>query len=828
MTTMPVDQTGLTIPLRILRRALPVAMLIILLAAAASVVRLGLSLGEPFPGFAMMWRKELKSFTVGHLTPLGYPGLRAGMQINDRILCIDGYHPHPEAVVYGSDIQPEDTDCTKSLSFSDLYRRRYQSSEQPAVDILVDRNGRSELIEQVPLVLFSRGMLAEALFPPLLVGLALVGLAAVVYRANSTVEPNLLFATAVLILAAFFVDHGFTIIISDKWAFAPRMAMLLVVPWMPLVGAVLVHLMSVFPEQRGEPDRINRWAKRIRKPFYAVSIFFASIGVFNFAFDGHPVTLALDFPYLIFITVSVTFALVWACLRVFLLSRRSLSIKTRRQARLLLFGLGLLTLSVVPYALFFFTERTSELDLISIAPYLTLGFVAVIAYAILRYQLFSSRIQVLTGLLILFFSVLVANVVYLLLGSRTGFLPLFLAALMASWGLASRIGPTSFFNRLLRREMLDYERVVDFNHRVVEAQDVKTLMQVATDSLSRLLETENIWVWLVNEERHTLEVYENGQKTNRMLLPAGFVDRLSNQPAPLYAETTAASPFDLSAPAGAVDDVAVWVPLVERGQAVGMMGLGPRWTGELYDEQDIQLVGILAQQLTLSVLNSHYIKHLQASSRLIRSAEEKERLKIARELHDTILQFLLVLTYGLDDLKLLQADASREIEHWQDRISDEAESLRGLLAYLRAPETLVEQGLVPALGTWLEQAQSETPAQITWTLSPQAEAALTTEAQLAIYRVAREAVHNAIKHARADSIQVSLQSVRDRVLLLVEDDGRGFDLGRALAEGGKGKGYSSLQDMHLYLESVGGRLEIETEAGKGTGIRGELPKSGDA
>jgi signal transduction histidine kinase len=237
----------------------------------------------------------------------------------------------------------------------------------------------------------------------------------------------------------------------------------------------------------------------------------------------------------------------------------------------------------------------------------------------------------------------VANVVYLLLGSRTGFFPLFLAALMAGWGLASRIGPTSFFNRLLRREMLDYERVVDFNHRVVEAQDVKTLMQVATDSLSRLLETENIWVWLVNEERHTLEVYENGQKTNRMLLPAGFVDRLSNQPAPLYAGTTAASPFDLSAPAGAVDDVAVWVPLVERGQAVGMMGLGPRWTGELYDEQDIQLVGILAQQLTLSVLNSHYIKHLQASTRLIRTAEEKERLKIARELHDTILQFLLVL-----------------------------------------------------------------------------------------------------------------------------------------------------------------------------------------
>ena len=102
------------------------------------------------------------------------------------------------------------------------------------------------------------------------------------------------------------------------------------------------------------------------------------------------------------------------------------------------------------------------------------------------------------------------------------------------------------------------------------------------------------------------------------------------------------------------------------------------------------------------------MERLRATAQLIQQAEENERRKIARELHDTILQFLLVLTYGLDDLKERQAAQAAEIERWQDRISAEAGQLRNLLSYLRAPELLVQQGLVPSLQSWLEQVQQET------------------------------------------------------------------------------------------------------------------------
>ncbi|MCO6450889.1 MAG: hypothetical protein J5I90_08910, partial [Caldilineales bacterium] len=81
MATLQNTGGELTRPLHLLRIILPLAMVVVLLAAGASVVRLALSLGEPFPGFAMMWRKEEKLFAVGHLTPIQYPGLLAGMEI---------------------------------------------------------------------------------------------------------------------------------------------------------------------------------------------------------------------------------------------------------------------------------------------------------------------------------------------------------------------------------------------------------------------------------------------------------------------------------------------------------------------------------------------------------------------------------------------------------------------------------------------------------------------------------------------------------------------------------------------------------------------------
>jgi two-component system sensor histidine kinase ComP len=266
------------------------------------------------------------------------------------------------------------------------------------------------------------------------------------------------------------------------------------------------------------------------------------------------------------------------------------------------------------------------------------------------------------------------------------------------------------------------------------------------------------------------------------------------------------------------DHVSVWAPLVEREQVVGILALGPRWTGEVYDDRDLELIEILAQQMALSILNTRQMARLRTATESITQAAESERRKIARELHDTILQFLLVLTYGLDDLRERQAEIRDEIEHWQERISVESRRLRELLNHLRAPELLVERGLIRSLEDWLERTAQDTDVAIETNLAAAAERALDVEAQVAVYRIFREAVNNALRHAQAERVSLRLWREDERVRFVIEDDGQGFDVDRALQIGGKG--YSSLADMRSHAEGVDGVLRVSSAPGEGTVIGG--------
>ena len=192
---------------------------------------------------------------------------------------------------------------------------------------------------------------------------------------------------------------------------------------------------------------------------------------------------------------------------------------------------------------------------------------------------------------------------------------------------------------------------------------------------------ERLSIWLFDVDHQRLDRFRDGIVVGSIVPPPDLSAYLASatQPDQCHgARRDGVSRFaQLRTPTDTVD---LWVPLVEGGQAVGVLGLGPRWTGEVYDEQDVQLIGILARQLALAILNNRQWTRLQAMPHLILQAEENERRKIARELHDTILQFLLVLTYNLDDLRERQPELATEVERWQDRISAEAGQLRDLMS----------------------------------------------------------------------------------------------------------------------------------------------------
>ncbi len=813
------EPAPLTPALRVLQRVLPWAMAAVLLAGLGGGVRLAASLGEPFPGFALMWRKELNLYVVSNATPPYWPGMAAGLRINDRIRCVDGYMPLSESTVYGLNANGDEVSCHNgSKGYFEISRQRHASAT-PEVGILVQRRQVTLTITAVPIVVFDLPMLLETFLPAFLLGLGFLGLGAVVLRAGPAVETNLVFALFATIVAAFAINQAYAFIIGSRLAGTALVALLLVIAWVPFLGVVVFHMLDLLTPT-SPLARINRhW----RRPYYALSALAAAIGVVAFVAGDHPLVYPIGNAYLAFVSGSLAFAVIWGLAGLSWAFWRAPSQRVRRQTGLILASLVITVPFMVPYALYFLTAAPA-VSVINNVPYLGLAWVALLAYAILRYQVFASRARILRTLLVAIICILLANLVYLLIGQRVGMLPIMTATLLTGLVLEARQGPMAFFNRLLRREVLDYQTVAYFSEQVGQLQKVESLLAGIRQPLYDSLDVEHVAVWLFDPAQPgQLQRFVNGEAIPPTCVPEDLAMTLLAHPDPMRASQEQAQP--LQALADDCEPIAVWAPLVERGEAAGLLGLGPRWTGEVYGERDLQLIGILARQMTLSILNTRQLERLQAMSQLIAQAEENERRKIARELHDTILQFLLVLTYGLDDLKERQSALTAEIERWQERISAEAGQLRGLLSYLRAPELLVQQGLVASLQSWLEQVQQETTMTVEADLAPEVEPLLSTEAKVAIYRVCREAVHNALKHSGGSRVVVKVWPDGESVRFSIEDDGHGFDVDAALAGGDKG--YSSLQDLRIYVESVGGQLEVQSALDSGTFVSGWVSVNAD-
>ena len=188
-------------------------MLLSLFFGLLGALRLGFSLGEPFPGFMLLWRKEYKLLTVSWTTPPNWSGPDAGMRINDRILCINGYMPRPDTPVYGLDPRYAGSPCPNGGKiFGAVYQQAYQSPSQ-SVDIFIDRDGVLQTISNVPIEPFTLGLLLETYAPSFLLGLVLLWLGWVVYRANPEIEINLIFALIMLLASALIIrlpENGFT------------------------------------------------------------------------------------------------------------------------------------------------------------------------------------------------------------------------------------------------------------------------------------------------------------------------------------------------------------------------------------------------------------------------------------------------------------------------------------------------------------------------------------------------------------------------------------------------------------------------------------------
>lgn len=201
-------------------------------------------------------------------------------------------------------------------------------------------------------------------------------------------------------------------------------------------------------------------------------------------------------------------------------------------------------------------------------------------------------------------------------------------------------------------------------------------------------------------------------------------------------------------------------------------------------------------------------------------AQEDERRRLARDLHDDVIQKIAVVAFELDRLCM----RSREKE--PPRVED-LERLwsivNGIAQDVHAISRELQPRVVEAVG--LPQALHNLCAELAKRLSMRVvperidpEVRLDARVALSLYRIAQESLHNAMTHSRADVVTVRLIAEHGEVAVEIEDDGVGFDLGSASTPDHMG-----LHNMHERMESVNGTLTIVSSVGHGTKIRGVVP-----
>jgi signal transduction histidine kinase len=260
----------------------------------------------------------------------------------------------------------------------------------------------------------------------------------------------------------------------------------------------------------------------------------------------------------------------------------------------------------------------------------------------------------------------------------------------------------------------------------------------------------------------------------------------------------------------------LWVPLVARSRTIGLIAahdkLGP---DARFSDNDVRLAETFASRAALAVDMSQRIA--RDALRRVVDAQELERRRLARELHDETGQALTSILLGLKTLEETVGDEGRNaaVGDLRELVVATLQDVRRLAVELR-PKVLDDFGLVAALERLTETFAEQTGILVRFESGLGGDR-LPAEVETALYRIVQESLTNIVKHAHAQTISITVARKPGAVVVVVEDDGHGFDPAD-VREGGFG-----LEGMRERVGLLDGRLQVESGEGAGTTLVAEVP-----
>jgi signal transduction histidine kinase len=263
----------------------------------------------------------------------------------------------------------------------------------------------------------------------------------------------------------------------------------------------------------------------------------------------------------------------------------------------------------------------------------------------------------------------------------------------------------------------------------------------------------------------------------------------------------------------------LYVPLSARGRPIGIVAVHDKLGRDVrFSDADLRLAEIFAARAAVAVDLSERVA--RDTVRRVIEAQELERRRLARELHDETGQALTSILLGLKGIRAARSDeeAAQVEAELRELVVQALQDVRSLAVELR-PTALDDFGLVPALerlvDTFAERSGIRTVIE-----AHIGDERLPADAETVVYRLVQEALTNVVKHAAATSVSIVLTRRGGGIGALIEDDGRGF------AEGEVSPDALGLVGMRERLALLGGTLTIESRPGEGTSLAAYVPVPG--
>jgi signal transduction histidine kinase len=221
--------------------------------------------------------------------------------------------------------------------------------------------------------------------------------------------------------------------------------------------------------------------------------------------------------------------------------------------------------------------------------------------------------------------------------------------------------------------------------------------------------------------------------------------------------------------------------------------------------------------------SDHLQEQLRRLSRQILSAQEDERKRISRELHDVIAQTLTGINIRLATLKkealLSTKGLDRNIARTQRLVEKSVDIVHQFARELR-PAVLDDLGLIPALHSFVKLFSQRTRIHVHLRAFAGVEQ-LNSGQRTILYRVAQEALTNVSRHAQANRVEIDIQKQVGGVSMKISDNGKSFQVEKTLNASGRKR--LGLLGMKERVDMVGGRFDIESIPGKGTTVTAQIP-----